>query len=116
MLKFAPFSILLAVLLLSGCKKDPADKGQSYEEGMKIICDAPETEKEILATAPPDRRLMMLAKAIEERLKNPEAIEVFKALEAMSPLKRHDYLLEHAQEVGLESCAFATVLKLVEVH
>jgi hypothetical protein len=76
---------------------------QSFEEAMRIFCDAP-LHAEIPDDADPAEQMYLLAKHIDERLENIEVRALFEALANVDGPDRAEHVLEAAQRAALEAC------------
>jgi len=92
------WALVVLPLLLGAC--------QSYEKGIEVICQAPNTCQEC-ANADPSMRMPMLAHAIEEGLSNGKATDLFAALAALTPEQRAATLAAEAKAAGLAGCPLA---------
>jgi len=83
---------------------------QSYEKGVEVICQGPNSCAEC-ANVDPSMRMAMMAKSIEDNLSNGKATELFGAMGAMSPAERVDKLAAEAKAAGLASCPLADYVR-----
>ena len=96
-----------SLLLLSGLLLFALTTGcQSYEDGIKAICDAPSTCAKC-AQVSPDQRMLVLSEHIESQVSNVQASAIFDSLAAMAPADRAATLRGRAADVGLNSCPLA---------
>jgi biopolymer transport protein ExbD len=92
---------LVCVALICACKgstKESAEdqgaaKGQSFAEGLKIICDAP----------------MKSDPHFKTNLKNVDAIKLVESIGELAPADRANRLRDAATKAGLTSCAMADI-------
>lgn len=96
------FVVLSFALALGAC--------QSYEKGVEVICQGPNSCAEC-ANVDPSMRMALMARAIEDGLGNGQAIELFGAMAAMSPAERVAKLEAEAKAAGLASCPLVDELR-----
>jgi len=89
------------VLVSMGC--------QSYEEGVSVICNAPESCEEC-SHAPPTERQSQLASYIDSHLSNEDAQDLFHSLASMPPDARAQALREAANATRNRDCRMAEML------
>ncbi len=79
---------------------------QSYEDGIKAICEAP-NHCEKCAKVAPDARGRLLAQQVEKDTSNGKAESFFESLGYMEPAERLTKLREEASSAGLTDCPLA---------
>jgi hypothetical protein len=83
---------------------------QSYQDGLAAICNSPQTCGEPCATAPPEMKLMMNAKHIDDVVSNGEAEAFFESLAAAAPEQKVIMLKQEAEKAGLPGCPLADMI------
>jgi hypothetical protein len=81
---------------------------QSYEEGLRVICEAPD---EATLSGVTEEDNTAVTTYIATNLRNKRAAELFYALDAQSPLSRVDTLNEQAMSQEFGKCALADYLR-----
>ncbi|MCK9459038.1 MAG: hypothetical protein M0R80_05310 [Proteobacteria bacterium] len=94
--------VLSLALALGAC--------QSYEKGVEVICQGPNSCAEC-ANIDPSMRMAMMAKSIDDNLSNGKATDLFGAMAAMSPAERVAKLEAEAKAAGLASCPLVDELR-----
>ena len=77
--------------------------GQSFEEAMRRLCNAPR-EAGLDEGVEPAQRAAALAQHIDDELENPEVRDLFEALANMDMSVRVDHLEDAAARAGLDEC------------
>jgi len=83
---------------------------QSYEDGVRVICQGPTLCAEC-ANATPDMRMGLMARAIEENLGNGKAEDLFGSLAELTPQERGARLEAEAKAAGLADCPLAAEMR-----
>ncbi len=83
---------------------------QSYEKGVEIICNAPNTCGAECENAAPDMRAVKLADYIDGQLSNGEARAMFDNLAAAAPADKKVILDDEAKKAGLANCPLADLV------
>jgi len=83
---------------------------QSYEKGVEVICQGPNSCAEC-ANVDPSMRMALMAKSIEDDLSNGQAIELFGTMGAISPAERIVKLEAEAKAAGLTACPMVDFLR-----
>ena len=91
-------TLLLVVGFSTGC--------QSEEEGIRWICNAPRECTECARVSPAERN-EVLARTIDEGLRNAEARALFESLFSVDPATRSERLSERARALGITDCPMA---------
>ncbi|HUH04010.1 MAG TPA: hypothetical protein VML75_18565 [Kofleriaceae bacterium] len=102
-----PAVLGLVLLALPGCEKSAR---QTFAEGVRIICEAPEAAD--VASAAPAERQQIISRWITARLKNEKARELFAAASNAPPAARGELLAMAADKAGLDRCMGQSLAEL----
>lgn len=94
-----PAASVLLVLLV-GCG--------SFEDDMKMICNAP-NEVKLDETDDPSARATKLAQHISDRIRTDEAKQFFDDLSKIAPAERMAKVKAMAKKAGIDDCPFADI-------
>lgn len=107
--------LLLAAVILAGgaCQDDPKPAtgkpappaSQSFDEAMRVACDAPDSFEQPPESAGPDNRAMMLAVWIDQRVHNHEVRALLGG--AGTGDEKIAALESGARRAGIARCALA---------
>ena len=75
---------------------------QSYEEGMRVLCDSPKNAD--LSQHDPAERMRRYAQWLDEHINNRDVRELLKAISGMSPEQRRAAVNEAADKANIKPC------------
>ncbi len=114
----ARLALVLAAIACFGCQEDanraaPASKGastssgQTFDEAMHVVCDAPD-KAEVSESGGDANRIMMLAMWIDARVRNQEVRQLMGSVAAQeSNQGKIDALESGARRAGIARCSLA---------
>lgn len=82
---------------------------QSYEEGMRVLCDSPKNAD--LSQHDPAERMRKFSEWIDDHVKNGEVRELFNSLSDMSPEQRVVAIERAAAKAKIDPCLVAEAWK-----
>jgi len=112
----ALLGVLLAAALTGACQDEvapPAKRAaggpsdQSFEDAMRIVCDAPEQAELPPESAGEANRAMVLAVWIDHRVRNREVRELMGGGPAQTPQGKLEALRAGARRASIARCALA---------
>jgi hypothetical protein len=116
LMRRAAANLALLVFLAGACTSDePAAPGrastssQTFDEAMRIICDAPEKAELSPEAEASTSRALLLASWLDRRIHNQEARQLMGSLAATTPEGKLAALKTGAKRAGIERCALAEV-------
>ncbi len=83
---------------------------QSYRSAMGIICNAPASCQQCMQSSE-EQRMTMLARHIDQRLKNDEARQLLDDLSVRTPEERAKILEAESKKHGLNKCPIAAEME-----
>ena len=102
-MRLAIVASIAALFTVSACSK-----GQTFKQGMRVLCNSPDKAREKLQAAPPAYRASILAKWLDEKVTNQEARNVIAEWTQAAPDDRSNVLMRASKRAGFESCRMAS--------
>ncbi|HLU67451.1 MAG TPA: hypothetical protein VKZ63_14315 [Kofleriaceae bacterium] len=100
----AALVVTIALAAISGCKKE----GQSFAEGMRIVCQAPDHVPGTSAA----QKATALAAYIDQNVSNEEVKKTIRELSLSEGSAKRRVLEEAAGRAGLDRCALAELWEM----
>lgn len=87
---------------------------QSFEEGMRVLCNSPEEAK--ITEETPDVRAQKLFQWIQEHVTNAEVSEMFTSLADLPPDQKREKLQEAMTKASITDCPLTGMWELTEAQ